>query len=369
MASTNETFKLLRLPREMITLILTFLGPEDLMAVERTSRELSRLARLPWVLRTTRFLISNSADSLRAYLDESRATAISELDLNDFLASNSETVERCASSCVNLTTLRGLHTCLWPTAVVRLLRYKLRCLQFLEWSILECSRPELDVPSFLDILPGYDTTPIFPESLRGMYVEVIPRQRNINFLCFFLERSSSLRKLHCHLWKTGVRIRPRHEAACRVLRSFHDGTAGKFETLTFTHDCAAAALRAEKLALDDADSAVRFPGNLLSLFQAGLKMSWSVIVRGNPRPATNCVVLDRRTVHLVPENFSSLFIVIQDDVFATLEAATRYDWHRRTRALTLVSSPAQAVASTCSAAAIDAAFPELPQRMPQTERA
>ncbi|KAK8773337.1 hypothetical protein V5799_012130 [Amblyomma americanum] len=98
MASGKQIFNLLQLPREMIALILTFLGPEDLMAVERTSRELSRLARLPCVLRTTRFLMSNSVDSFRAHLDESRAAAISELDLNNFVAANSDTVERCACS-------------------------------------------------------------------------------------------------------------------------------------------------------------------------------------------------------------------------------------------------------------------------------
>ncbi|KAK8765798.1 hypothetical protein V5799_031593, partial [Amblyomma americanum] len=351
MASSGERGCLLSLPREMIIHILGFLGPVDLMAIERTSRELSRLARVPNVLRTTKFLPNYSADSLQVYLEESRAVQISELDLNGFLAANTITLERCVQSCVNLTTLRCANTRLLPTAMIRLLRDRLRYLQFLEWSILGNAEYQKDVDSFCWEPPNDGRPPVIPETLRGMYVEVSSSRRNNLFLCSFLKRCSGLRNLHFHeirYWREVA------TAAYSVLQSYHDGTAGKFETFTFTADAADVACEPERTTPDDEWSLLHTPESLLGVLKASLNMSPSVVVRQNLMPSANCVVLDSCTAHLVPSDFSNLFILIKYDAFAALEAASHYQWHLNTRALTLKVCPPETMARKYSASATDA---------------
>ncbi|KAK8762197.1 hypothetical protein V5799_026535 [Amblyomma americanum] len=350
----EETCTFLSLPNEMIVRILRFLGPVDLMAVERTSRVFSSLVNISYVLQTTKFLPSCSAGFLRYYLNEGRATAISELDLNDFLAADSRTVEGCVHSCVNLKTLRCVNTRLLPTALIRLLQDRLRCLQFLEWSVLESSHHRKDMRKFLLRQPtGNDAAPVIPNTLRGMYIEMAMSGCSVIFLCSLLERGSKLRHFHFH---ERMLSRRAETAAYLVLECLHVGTAGKFETFTFTDDRAAVAREAEITAAADEWCPVHAPESLLGVFEASLKKSSSVIVRQNPRPSANYVVIDRRTAHLVPKNFLNLFIVIDDDPFATLEVASHYHhWRRNARALTLESSPAQKVARAFSASAADAA--------------
>lgn len=351
MASGEEACPFLSLPQEIIARILRFLGPEDLMAVERTTRELSRLARVSYVLQTTKFLPVYSPGTLRNYLDEGRAMAITELVLNDYLSAGSTTIEASVYGCVNLKTLRCINTRLLPTAVLRLLEDRLRGLKFLEWSILASSHHTSDVESFVWQPSDNDAPPMIPETLHGMYVEVIPTSGNVLFLCNILKRSSTLRDFHLHERRLCTRV---ETGAYKVLESLHEGTAGKFITFTFTDDSAAVVPGAGRPAAPEGLSPVHEPGSLLGVLEASLKISPSVIVRQNPRPTTNCAVIDRSTSRTVPQSFLDLFILMDDNPFATLEAATRiHHWHHNTRALTLKSSPVQTVARTCSESPTD----------------
>ncbi|KAK8780464.1 hypothetical protein V5799_018195 [Amblyomma americanum] len=185
-----------------------------------------------------------------------------------------------------------------------------------------------------------------------MYVEMSQSMDNHLTLCSILEHCSSLRKLHYHEMTFGGTV---GTSAYSVLESYHYGTAGKFETFTFTDDrrtvVAHETGRTEPV---DAYGLAPAPESVFGLFKASLRICPSVVVRNNPRPSTNSVVLDRRTPHLVQRDFSNIFIVIKDDVPATLEAAARYHLHPNTRALTLKCSPLETAAQMCSASSNDA---------------
>lgn len=333
MEPDEEKCHLLSLPKELILHIINFLDFEDLMAVEKTSQELSVLARDLYVVQTVRFLPRHSLKIFVDFMDEQRAAAISVLDLSNYSRPSSQTLEACIQACVNLTVFRCSNTQLLPTALMRLLSKRLRRLQLLEWSLLGSPQHDQDVRGFLDQGAQVRVAALIPESLRDMYVEAVSKPINITLLSYILRHCTALRTLHVHE-RRSRNLSSR--VAYATLINYISGTSGKFHTFTFSTDFPAPQWGAGP---EDARRPVFAPHTIFGKLEAALKISSFVTLARYPHPSVNCIVLDSAVTEPVTVRVPELFAVVKGDPLETLQAITFSDTSRNVRALTLKASP------------------------------
>ncbi|XP_065301201.1 uncharacterized protein [Dermacentor albipictus] len=334
MNDAMESCGLLTLPTETIIHIFRYLNPDELLAVERTSPELARLARIAYAMHTVRFLPHYSSNFFREYIDKHRADVISQLDISGCSSASSRTLEACIELCARLTTLRCINTRLLPTTLIRLLRTRLHSLKSLEWSLLGNKHVGEDVRRFLQEPVVGDAHTILPDTLRSMYVEEISCGRNTRLLCVMLKRGSCLRELHFH---ERLRRKRNTTAAHDVLLSYHTGTCGKFTTFTYTNDSAVLVREANLRAPWNRQHADSQVSSVFGMFDACRTVSSSVIVRLNPSLAGNCLILDGVKPLRLSELFSQISVMVRGDPLATLKSATCHRPYCHIHALILES--------------------------------
>ncbi|KAH9360986.1 hypothetical protein HPB48_019588 [Haemaphysalis longicornis] len=338
MKSGDEECPLLSLPKELILHILSFLDFKDMMAVEKTSQELSVLAQDLYVVQSVRFLPRHSLDVFVSFMDEQRAAVLSVLDLSNYSRPSSQTVEACVQACINLRVLRCSNTQLLPTALIRLLSNRLRSLQLLEWSLLGSPEHDQDVRGFLGHSAQVRAAVSIPESLRDMYVEAVSKSSNITLLSRILRQCTALRTLHVH----ERRSRNLSSTLAYVaLLSYMSGTSERFRTFTFTTDFTGP-LRSSR---PQGGRCPPFaPHTLLGQLEAGLKISSFITLARDPYPSVNCIVLDPAVTEPVTGRMPELFAVVKGDPLKTLQATTFSGTARNAlRALTLKASPVHKV--------------------------
>lgn len=333
MECDDDKCHLLSLPKELIVHILRYLDFQDLMVVEKTSPELWALARDPYVVHSVRFLPRHSPRLFASFLDEQRAAAISVLDLSNYSRPSSEILETCVQDCVNLTVLRCVNTQLVPTALLRLLRNRLRCLQLLEWSLLGSPQHDQDVRGFLGQMAHAGAAALIPESLRHMYVEAVSTTGNLSLLSFILRSCTALRTLHFH---ARMPLNMSSRAAYIALFNYIKGTSGRFHTFTFTNDSPAPQGRAE---YEGKPCPVYAPDTLLGKLEASLEISPCVTLALDPRPSVNCIVLGSAVTAPVIGRMPQLSALVKGDPLEVLQATTFSPTSFNVRALTLKASP------------------------------
>ncbi|KAL1483435.1 hypothetical protein MTO96_033185 [Rhipicephalus appendiculatus] len=222
---------LLRLPDDVLAAILELLGWAQRLAMANTCRRLWNLVNGgPW-MQCARFTPQDTPAVFTALMVRPRNDVIVELDLSFYVTAKSERLVKAIAQCTNLVVLRCVHSRILSTAMVRLLKNKLRKLECLHWTV---DTADVEVPVF----PARESEgslrcdcSVMPPNLKTMYVEVVRSSTNVDFVCSVLRHCHALKSLHCHERESADEL---YDIEYRIFSSYRDASGRRFKDFTYT---------------------------------------------------------------------------------------------------------------------------------------
>ncbi|KAK8769898.1 hypothetical protein V5799_013637 [Amblyomma americanum] len=274
------------------------------MVMEHVSRRVRRVARSRWLMRFTRVHFTHPPDVVAAFLHGARASAISELDLNNCVQLSCAAIKACIGACVNLTSLKCVNTRLYPSALLDVTRTQVRHLTRLDWSLPNAPRCRRHARELLQRLRS-DGGDLGLGFLQYMYVEAVAVAANTNLLRYVLKKCPSLASVHFHERDGG-----KSSLASFLLRAYV--RRAQWNALTYTQE-----------RVPDVRSMTIPLGfqwfveiDIVKALQADVNLYGNMTARKRPQSVRSCVTFVHPFIVQNTQGLSQLLISI-DDMWVT----------------------------------------------------